>query len=158
MSSSSIERDKAIVIVAAIIEKDGKLLMVQEGREDVKGKWNLPAGHVDYGEDPITAVRREVKEETGYNVEPKSLAGIVAFKDKSGSSALRLHFNCEIVGGDFSEQEGESLDIKYMTKEELDLLKSQGKLRSEKTLWTVDDWVSRKEYPLDLMRKIEGIY
>jgi ADP-ribose pyrophosphatase YjhB (NUDIX family) len=98
MSSNNLERDKAIIIAAALIEKDEKLLMVQEGREDVKGKWNLPAGHADLGEDPIKAVIREAKEETGLDVKPVSLAGIVAFEDKSGSSGLRFHFNCEVRG------------------------------------------------------------
>ncbi len=56
MSLNNTERDKAIIIVAALIEKDGKLLMVQEGREDIKGKWNLPAGHADLDEDPKKAL------------------------------------------------------------------------------------------------------
>ena len=102
--SSNKERDKAIVIAVAIIEKDSKLLMVQEGREDVRGKWNVPAGHANFGEDPVNAVKREAKEETGLDVEPQSLVRIHVFRDKdSGSLTLRFNIRCEVKGGKFED-------------------------------------------------------
>lgn len=153
------EEDKAIIIVVAIIEKEGKLLMVQEGREDVRGLWNLPAGHINFGEDPLKAVVREAKEETGLDVEPKSLSGIYAFKDKETSlPVLRFHFKCEIKGGKFEDQEGEMLDIKYMSEKELLILMKSNKLRGTKTRWSIQDWIDGVEYPLNLIKIIEGVF
>ena len=39
-----------IVIVGGVIEKDGKFLLVQEAKEKCRGKWNIPAGHLDPNE------------------------------------------------------------------------------------------------------------
>ena len=142
------------VVVHGIVEKDGKLLMVQEGREDVKGKWNLPAGHADFGESPVDAAAREAKEETGLDVIPLSLMGIYAFHDQEGRLVLRFNIKCEVKGGSFEEQEGEILDIKWMSKQELEALKAEGKLRSERTWWPIQDWIEGKKYPLNIVRVV----
>lgn len=60
------------IIGSAIIEQDGKYLLVQEGENHVdncKGKWGAPGGHVDGGETILKATIREVYEETGCRVE-----------------------------------------------------------------------------------------
>lgn len=49
--------------------RDGKLLLVQRGREPGKGLWAVPGGKVEYGEAMRDAARREVAEETGLDVE-----------------------------------------------------------------------------------------
>lgn len=56
------------VVAGVVIIKDGKVLLVQESFERVKGLWNLPAGHVDKGETLEQAAVREAKEETGLDV------------------------------------------------------------------------------------------
>jgi len=155
--SLSKERDMAIIIAVAIIEKDGNLLMVQEGREDVRGKWNVPAGHIKFGENPIEAVVREAKEETGLDVEPTSFAGFQAFKDKSGMSVLRLNFNCKVKGGSFEEADEDILNVRWMSMDELKSLKEQGKLRSDRTWWSIKQ-LSGKRYPLEILDIIEGRY
>ena len=57
-------------VVGAIIEKEGKILLVKEAGTHDKGKWNQPAGWIDVGEDPIEMVKRELKEETGLDFNP----------------------------------------------------------------------------------------
>ena len=70
------------VVVAVIIEKDGKILLVQESQID-RGQWNHPAGWLDKGENPIEAAKREAEEETGLQVEITHLLGIYNFiKDR----------------------------------------------------------------------------
>ncbi|MEA2453321.1 MAG: 8-oxo-dGTP diphosphatase [Actinomycetota bacterium] len=56
---------------------DGKLLMVQRANDPGKGLWSLPGGRVEHGEYLADALRREVKEETGLEVEVGELAGIL---------------------------------------------------------------------------------
>ena len=53
---------------AAIIVKDNKILLEKRSYDPFKGKWVLPGGHTDKGEDVETAVKREVKEETGLDI------------------------------------------------------------------------------------------
>ena len=54
--------------VGAIIIRDGNILLVQRGREPLKGWWSLPGGLIETGEKIEDALRREVLEETGLSV------------------------------------------------------------------------------------------
>lgn len=62
--------------VGALIEKDGKILLVREAEGNDAGKWNVPEGWIDVGENPIDAAAREAKEETGFSFTPTHLLGI----------------------------------------------------------------------------------
>jgi len=158
MFSDRGKEDKAVIMVAAIIEKDGKLLMVQEGDPSVRGLWNVPAGHIEHGEDPIAAVRREVKEETGYDANPFALGRLYAFKYKNGVPALRFNFYCEIVGGLQQDKDEEILRLKWVEKEELEELHEEKKFRSEKTWWPIQDWIEGKKFPLESLKVLEEIF
>lgn len=57
------------VIVGGIIEKNGKYLLVQEAKKKCYKKWNFPAGHLDFNESLEQGAIREIKEETGCDVE-----------------------------------------------------------------------------------------
>lgn len=57
------------VIVGGVLEKEGKVLLVQEAKKKCYKKWNIPAGHLDCNETLIQGAIREIKEETGYDVE-----------------------------------------------------------------------------------------
>lgn len=77
-------------VVAALLEKDGKFLLVREAKvtkPDI-GKWNHPAGWLEVGEDPVEAVKREVLEETGYAFEPTHLLGVYSLVRKDLESAM----------------------------------------------------------------------
>ena len=140
--------DKAIIIMAAIIEKDRKLLMVQEGKEEAGGKWNVPAGHIIFGEDPLEAVKREVKEETGFEVEPTELGRVFAFNDSENVPVLRFNVYCKLTG-ETSEREPTILDISWYGKDELETMRDKGELRSKRTWMTIQDWIENKRFPLE---------
>ncbi|MEB2289036.1 MAG: NUDIX hydrolase [Anaerolineae bacterium] len=69
------------VAVAAFIEDGGRVLLVRRAFNPERGKWALPAGYVDYGEDPAAAAIREVKEETGLDI---AIAGVLGVSGGSG--------------------------------------------------------------------------
>ena len=67
------------IIVGGVIEKNGKFLLIQEAQEKCRGKWSIPAGHLDPNENIFDAAKREVFEETGCKVE---LTGILQIGNK----------------------------------------------------------------------------
>lgn len=88
------------VTVAALIERDGLFLMVQE-RDELRDLWvlNQPAGHVDPGEDLLTAVVREAWEEAGVAFTPQAIVGIYQLHARNGRDYLRIAFAGAIDAG-----------------------------------------------------------
>lgn len=83
-----------IEIVQAVIVRDGSVLLAR--RRNLRG-WELPGGNIDPGEAPEAALRREVREETGLDVEAESLSGIYR---RSGFLPHRARvYRCRILGG-----------------------------------------------------------
>lgn len=77
--------------VYGICVKNQKLLLVRASSlTEVAGRWFLPGGGVDYGEEPINALRREVKEETGLNATIGDLLGIVT-DERTRSNGVHCH-------------------------------------------------------------------
>jgi len=110
------------VTVAAIIEKNGRILLEKRGVEPFKGYWCLPGGHVEKFEKVEDTVKREVKEETGLEVEK---AEFLFYQDEIipeiNWHAVVLVFKCK-VSGRINIQKEEVKEIKWFNLEEaLDL-------------------------------------
>lgn len=90
--------------VGAVIVQEGRVLLVQRGREPLKGHWSLPGGMVELGESLLAGVIREVKEETGLLVEPVELIELLDRIHRQGER-VRYHYViadylCRVTGGD----------------------------------------------------------
>lgn len=90
--------------VGAVIVEGGRVLLVERGQEPQKGWWSLPGGLLEVGERLEEAVRREVREETGLEVEVVSVAGVFEriLRDASGRPEYHyvlLDYLCRVVGG-----------------------------------------------------------
>ena len=89
--------------VGAVIVEDGRVLLIQRGREPLKGHWSLPGGLIEIGESLHTGVIREVKEETGLEVEPVELIELLDRIHRDGER-VRYHYViadylCRVLGG-----------------------------------------------------------
>lgn len=97
--------DRPIVGVGAIVEDDGKVLLVERGQAPLEGSWSLPGGVVEAGESLKDAVRREVKEETGLDVEPLAVAEVFEriMPDANGRTEYHyvlIDYLCRMMGGE----------------------------------------------------------
>ena len=144
-------------VVGAIIEKNGKILLVQEARGHDKGKWNQPAGWVDPGEDPVQAVKREVQEETGIAFEPVAIIGIYSIVKKRLTDKVAAgvpHGFKIIYRGNTSQTASETFDdiaqIKWFTPQEIEGMESDT-LRDMDIKKEVQDYLDGKSYPLELI-------
>jgi len=90
--------DDPKVAVAVFIERDHRVLLVRRAMNPERGKWALPAGYVDYGEDPREAARREVREETGLEVEITRLVSVESNPGISGASIV-IVYAASVVNG-----------------------------------------------------------
>jgi len=139
--------------VAAIVERDGKFLMVEE---NVEGKivYNQPAGHLDPGENLIDAVIRETREETAWSFTPEALVGIYLWpQPNTGRAFLRFAF----CGSCSDHQAGQALDegilrALWLSKDEL---QNSKKLRSPMVLKNIDDFLAGHRYPLDILSTVD---
>jgi 8-oxo-dGTP diphosphatase len=98
------------VAVGVATFRDGRLLLVRRRMEPGRGRWSLPGGFVDAGEDPRAAAARECREEAGIEVRVGAVIDVFANPPADGG-ALFVLFNAawvsgEAVGGDDCDDAG----------------------------------------------------
>lgn len=100
------------VIVGGVIEKDGKVLLVQEAQKRCYGKWNIPAGHLDFNETIMQGAIREIKEETGCDVE---LTGVVGIQNRvlEDDIFIQIIFSTKLINENIKYDKNEILDVKW---------------------------------------------
>jgi len=140
------------VVVAAIVEHDGKFLLVEE-EADGQVVLNQPAGHLDEGETLIDAVIRETLEETAWHIEPQALLGVYSWRHPTRPvTYLRFAFIARALG----EEKDRVLDhgclrALWLTQEEIRA--QRGRLRSPQVERCLDDYLAGTCYPLALLKE-----
>lgn len=113
---------KQYLVVGGIVVKDRKALFTKrrDPRSEFNNKWEFPGGGIDNKEAVITALKRELKEETGFNVEPiEQLPEIVTrVEEKYGYQVFLLLFICKIKSGELKTSDTEVADHGWFTIKE----------------------------------------
>ena len=139
-------------VVGAIIERDGKFLLVKETKPSAKDKWSHPAGWLEVSENPIDAVKREVQEETGFEFTPTSILGIYSLdKDEAGIThhAIKITFLGNISDKETSGLADDVSETKWFTPEGIENMGEE--LRDLDIKQMIKDYLSGKKYPLNLL-------
>ena len=142
---------KPNVTVAALIEREGRFLLVEEETEDGV-RFNQPAGHLDQGESLIAACAREALEETAWSFRPTALVGIYQWPRPQGDiTYLRFAFSGEVGEHEF----GRALDVGilravWMTPDEIRA--AADRHRSPLVWQCVSDYLAGRRFPLELVR------
>lgn len=141
---------KPNVTVAAVLERDGKFLLVEE-ETDSGIRFNQPAGHLECREALTDAVIRETLEESGYSFVPQALVGIYNWRNEEKDvTYLRFAFTGEITAHDAERPLDEGIiAAHWLTLDEIRARQAQH--RSPLILRCIEDWCAGTRYPLALV-------
>ncbi len=143
---------KLDLTVAAIAERDGRFLFVQE-RAARRIVLNQPAGHLEDGESLVDAVIRETREETARAFRPLAVTGLYLWRGPGGRTVLRVAFS-----GSVGEQDqGVALDrpiirTVWLSRDQAGARSRE--LRSPLVLRCLDDYLSGVRFPLTLLNHV----
>lgn len=152
------ERWNPSVTVAAIVEKDGRYLLIEE--HTLEGlRLNNPAGHLDPGESLIEACARECLEETAHPFKPKQLVGVYQSRfqraAKNGKPAQEITYVRFAFSGDISSRiAGQALDdgiVRVIWMSLAEVRASAALHRSPLVLKCIEDHAKGQRFPLDLI-------
>lgn len=131
------------VAAVVFVTQEGKVLLIRRSVDPQKGKWALPAGYIDYGEDPREAALREVMEETGLTVRITRLIDVLGNKpsDEGGASIVIL-FEAEVVGGSLCAQD-DAEQAAFFAPHEVPL----DEIAFESTSLLLGRWMSEQSQP-----------
>ena len=144
--------DKMINIIASscVVDKN-KILMVQENKTEIKGLWNLPGGKIKIDEDIIQATKREIHEETGFNINIESILLIQNYVTYKGI-LLIIYFNATLSNLKQVEyRKNEISNVKWFTIEEIKNIPKnniRGGDGIDKILYNIENHI---KYPLDIL-------
>ncbi|WP_219209380.1 NUDIX hydrolase [Variovorax boronicumulans] len=162
-------RWKPNVTVAAVIERDGRFLLVEE--HTAHGlKLNTPAGHLDPGESPAEGCAREALEETAHHFKPTALVGIymARFQRAPGSATEQrdseedvTYLRFAFAGTLGAFEPGRALDegivrTLWMTPDELRA--SADRHRSPLLLECIEDYLTGQRHPLSLIHTDASVH
>ena len=148
------QRWKPNVTVAAIIERGGKFLLVEEHSADGL-RLNNPAGHLDPGESLVAACAREVLEETAHHFRPTALLGVYMSRTRRPATGHDITYLRFAFCGELGEEEpGRALDtgiVRTLWQTPEELRASQPRHRSPLLLRCVDDYLAGQRFPLEAL-------
>ncbi len=136
--------------VAAIVEEQGKFLLVEEVTER-GNRYNQPAGHLEDNESLLAAVIRETLEETAYAFKPEALLGIYHWKhEHSDSTYLRFAY----IGSVSHHQPERALDtgiVRTVWMSAAEMRQQAMLMRSPQVLKCVEDYLAGQQFPLHVV-------
>lgn len=147
-------RWKPSVTVAAIVERDGRYLLVEEHTPEGP-RLNNPAGHLEPGESPLQAVVREALEETGCEFVPQALVGVYLSRfTRPATSEDVTYLRLAFAGTVGEPQPGRNLDAEivrtlWLTPEQI--AAERARHRSPLLMRCIDDHRAGRRYPLELL-------
>jgi ADP-ribose pyrophosphatase YjhB (NUDIX family)/predicted RNA-binding Zn-ribbon protein involved in translation (DUF1610 family) len=103
------------VVACSIVESDGRIVLLKRGIEPQKGKWVMPGGYVDRGEEVRAAAIRETEEECGLKTRIRELHGVYSYP---GRLAVVIAFLADVVSGDLMAGD-ESEEARFVRPDEI---------------------------------------
>jgi len=134
------------IVVGALVEKNGKFLLIQEG-----GKWNQPQGWLELGENIIKGVKRETKEETGFEINIVGFIGVYTLikrRENKTLHAVKFIFSAKPVRKNVKSKKYNS---KWFTFNEIKMMKNKKQLWDSDLPKIIEDYLEKKIYPKNIV-------
>ena len=143
---------KPSVTVAAVAERDGRFLLVEE--DTARGRlFNQPAGHLDPGESLLEAVAREALEETAHIFKPTALLGVYQYHSTADDvTYIRFAFTGEITGHDASRHLDKGI-VRAVWLAPAEIRLGAARHRSPLVMRCIDDYLAGRRYPLAVLHR-----
>jgi len=128
-----VERSDCIAVVAA--DRNGNILLERQYRQAVgKELLEIPAGGIDEGEDPETAVVREMREETGFR--PQRVRKVTGFYSSPGYSTeyLYLYLATDLVRDPLSAEDTAGIEVMWVAPPQIQEMIASGKIEDSKSI------------------------
>jgi 8-oxo-dGTP diphosphatase len=122
---------------ALLLDDGGRILLARRGRDPGAGLWDLLGGFIDEGEEPIAALRREIREETALEIEPGAFVG--GYPDRYGDDGiytLNFYWEARIAGGEL-ELDEELAEVAWFGPADLP---DPDEFAFRNTLEALEDW------------------
>jgi 8-oxo-dGTP diphosphatase len=119
---------------ALVYDEQHRLLVVRRANEPGRGLWSIPGGRVEPGEDDVTAVAREVAEETGLTVVVGPLVGEVEREGVNGQLYVIRDYEASKTGGTLTAGDDAS-EARFVSRDEFDNLPTATLLASTLAQW-----------------------
>ena len=158
MTTTTDNRWKPSVTVAAVIERDGRFLLVEEHTPEGL-RLNNPAGHLDPGESPEQGCARETLEETAHLFTPTALVGIYLSRFQRGAQDItyvRFTF-CGTVGSPDPARVLDTGIVRTLWLSADEIRQSAARHRSPLVLQCMEDYLAGQRFPLDLVQTDSSI-
>ena len=152
MSNAVLHRWKPSTTVAAVIERDGRFLLVEEHTSEGL-RLNNPAGHLDPGESPEQGCIRETLEETAHTFTPTALVGVYLARFQRGENDITyLRFAyCGTVGDADASLSLDTGIVRTLWLTADEVRQSAARHRSPLVVQCMEDYLAGRRFPLSLV-------
>jgi ADP-ribose pyrophosphatase YjhB (NUDIX family) len=126
---------------ALLLDEEGKVLLARRAQDPGADLWDLLGGFVDEGEAPLAALKRELREETGLEIEPGEFLG--GYPDRYGEDGiytLNLYWTARVLGGEL-ELDDEIAEVAWFSMDELP---ARSEFAFPNTVEALEDWKSSR--------------
>jgi ADP-ribose pyrophosphatase YjhB (NUDIX family) len=129
---------------AILIDEEGRVMLARRSGDPGAGLWDLLGGFIEEGEDALVALHREIREETGLEIEPLEFLG--GYPDRYGDGGvftLNLYWTARVTGGEF-RMDDELAEVAWVAPDEVP---ADDEFAFANTIQALRDWRDRGGNP-----------
>ena len=131
---------------ALVEDGNGRVLLARRAKEPFKGRWDIPGGFLEAGEHPLDGLRRELREETGLEVEPREFLGVWMDRyggESTAEATLNLYWTARVESGE-ARADDDVDDLRWFERDELP---TPDELAFQNVPLVLAAWHARQQHP-----------